>query len=127
MIAIAPGIRESASDEKNMKGSNTPATIPELNSVTVCELSVCEVQATAVVGPGKVIVASPPPLLVDALWPTIPNLELHAIRIVSICDVQALSASIGRNGAVFEGPVLVIAASAVTDDHWGAIGVTKIG
>lgn len=108
-----------------MKGINTPATIPDLNSVTVCELTVCEIHATAVVGPGKVIVAGPPPLLVDAIWPTIPDLELHAIRINSICGVQALSASIGSEGAVFEGPELVVTAGAVTDDHWGAIGVAK--
>jgi len=104
-----------------------PATIPDLNSVTVCELTVCEIQATAVVRPGKVIVAGPPPLLVDALWPTIPDLELHTIRINPVRGVQALSASIGSDGAVFEGPELVITAGAVTDDHGGAIGVAILG
>ena len=96
-----------------------------MNPVTVCELSVCEIDATAVVRPGKVIVAGPPPLLVDALWPTIPDLELHAIRIDSICGVQTLSASIGSDCAVFESPELVITTCAIRDDHWGAIGVAE--
>jgi len=52
-------------------------------------------------------------------------LELHAIRINTICGVQAFSAAIGSDGAVFEGPKLAITAGAVVDDYWRAIGVAK--
>ena len=102
---------------------NIPDAIPYLNFVTVGEHAVCDIHAAAMVRPGKVIVASPPPLLVEIIWPAIPNLELHAIGVDTICSVEALSAAIGRDGAVFEGPKLVFTTGTVADDDWGAIGV----
>jgi hypothetical protein len=96
-----------------------------LNFVTVREDSVCEIHAAAVVRPGEMIVTGPPPLLVDAVWPTIPYLELDAIRVDTICGVEALGAAIGRDGAVLEGPELVIGAGAVADDDWRAICVAE--
>jgi len=104
-----------------------PATIPDLNSVTVCEVSVCEIDAAAVVCPGKMIVAGPVPLLIDTVWPAIPDLELHAIGVDTICSVQALGAAIGSDGAVVEGPKLAITAGTVANDHWGAIDVPVLG
>jgi len=122
LITVAPVMRESVMSQ-SLKASNIPATIPELNPVAIREASVCEIHAAAVVRPGKVIVARPVPLLVDTVWPAIPYLELHAIRVYSICSVQALSTAIGSDGAVLEGPALIITAGAVAHDHWGAIGV----
>jgi len=76
-----------------------------------------------VVRPGKVIVARPVPLLVVAVWQAIQDPELHAIKDASNCSVQALSTAIGSDGAVFEGPELIITAGTVAYDHWGATGV----
>ena len=114
------------SNETVVIGPNVPATIPYLNSVTVCEGSSCEIYAAAVVRPSKMIVASPVPLLVGTIWPAIPNLELDAIRVETICNIEALRAAIGSDGAVFEGEELTITAGTVTDDDWRAIGVAEI-
>ena len=113
------------SNETTNIGFNTPVTIPDLNCVTVCKVSVCEIHAAAVVRPCKMIVASPVPLLVGAVWLAIPDFELHAIRVNTTRGVQALGAAIGSDGAVFEGPELVITAGTVTDDHRRAIGVAE--
>jgi hypothetical protein len=106
------------SDETTIKGFNVPATVPELDPVAVCLASVCEIYATAVVCPGKVIITGPPPLLVGTVRPAIPELELHAIDVISVCDVEALGAAIGSDGTVGEGEVLGVVADAVADDHW---------
>jgi hypothetical protein len=107
------------------RGFNIPGTIPYLDPVTVCEDSICDIHAAAVVRPGEMIIVGPPPLLVDTVRPAIPNLELHTIGVDAISGVKALCASIGSDRTVLEGPVLVISTSAVADDHWGAIGVAK--
>ena len=108
-----------------MTGFNIPDTIPDLDCVTVCEVSACEIHTAAVVRPCKTIVASPVPLLVGTVWQAIPDLELHAIRVDTKCDVQTLGAAIGSDSAVFEGPELAITSGTVTDDHWRAIDVTE--
>jgi len=76
-----------------------------------------------VIRPGKVIIMRPGPLLADTIWPAIHDPELHAIKDDSNCSVQALSTAIGSDGAVFEGPELIITAGTVAYDHWGAIDV----
>lgn len=77
------------------------------------------------VRPGKMIVPGPVPLLVGIIWPAIPNLELHAIRIGAKCNVEAFRATIGSEGTICEGPELVITTSTVADADWRAIGVTE--
>ena len=107
------------------KGFNIPATIPYLNPVTVCEVSVYEIHAATVVRPGEVLVAGIPPLLVDTVRPAFPDLEQGAIGVDSVCSVEALGAAIGGDGAVGEGEELVLTAGTVADDHWGAVGIAK--
>jgi hypothetical protein len=104
---------------------NVPSAIPYLDPVPIGETSVCEIYAAAMVRPGEMVVAGPPPLLVGTVRPAIPDLELYAIGVATICNVQALCAAVSSDGTLFEGPELIITASAVTDDDWGAVNVAK--
>jgi hypothetical protein len=113
------------SNETTVVGFDIPVTIPDLNSVTVCDGSACEIHAAAVVRPGEMIVTGPIPLLIGTVWPAIPYLELDAIRVDTARGVEALGAAIGSDGAIFEGPELAIATGTVADDDWRAVGVAE--
>ena len=71
------------------------------------------------------IIPGPVPLLVGITWPAIPNLELHAISVGAKCNVEALRATIGSDGAICEGPELVVTTGTVADADGRAIGVTE--
>lgn len=98
--------------------------IPDLHLIAIGCRSARQVHASAVVRPGKMIIARVVPLLIGASSIASIQLEFIAIDIATVCDIQAHDSIIRSNSAVTERKLLVYTAVAIRNDYRRAIRVT---
>lgn len=78
-----------------------------------------------VVGPREAVVASVVELLVGVAVTASPDLELDAIDVLAILDVEAL-VTVELDAATFESPLLRVASNAVTENNRSTILVLSL-